>query len=118
MAASNAVNTASVDRNGEALPAVRKEGDALIFAGPIDRAAAAGLWPSASKMLAGAQRIVLTKVTSVDSAGLALLAELAARLRAAGTAPRIEGEPAGLSELRTAYRLNSGLDFPGTTPTP
>jgi phospholipid transport system transporter-binding protein len=53
----------------------------------------------------------------VDSAGLALLAELAARLRAAGAAPHIEGEPAGLSELRTAYRLTSGLDFPGT-PTP
>ena len=95
-----------------------RAGDALVFAGALDRAAAAALWPTASRMLAGAQRIVLTKVTSVDSAGLALLAELAARLRAAGAAPHIEGEPAGLSELRTAYRLTSGLDFPGTTPTP
>lgn len=95
-----------------------RDGDALVFAGALDRAAAAALWPTASKMLAGAQRIVLTKVTSVDSAGLALLAELAARLRAAGAAPHIEGEPAGLSELRSAYRLTSGLDFPGTTPTP
>jgi phospholipid transport system transporter-binding protein len=94
-----------------------RDGDAIVLAGALDRAAAAALWPTASKMLAGAQRIVLTKVTSVDSAGLALLAELAARMRAAGAAPRIEGEPAGLSELRTAYRLTSGLDFPGT-PTP
>jgi phospholipid transport system transporter-binding protein len=104
MAASNA----SVDRDGAA----------LVLAGAIDRAAAAGLWPSASRMLSGAKRIVLTKVTSVDSAGLALLAELSTRMRAAGAVPHLEGAPAGLSELRTAYRLTSGLDFPGTTPTP
>ena len=57
------------------------------------------------------------QVTTVDSAGLALLAELAARLRAAGAAVAIEGEPAGLAELRTAYRLTPGLDFPGATAT-
>lgn len=97
---------------------VRCDGDALAFAGALDRAAAARLWPSASQSLAGVQRIVLTEVTTVDSAGLALLAELAARLRAAGVVPRIEGEPAGLAELRTAYRLTHGLDFPGATLTP
>lgn len=109
-----AASKASVERVGDVRPALHREGDALVFAGAIDRAAAAALWPAASKMLAGAQRIVLTEVTSVDSAGLALLAELAARLRAAGAAPHIEGEPAGLSELRTAYRLTPGLSFPGT----
>lgn len=97
---------------------VRRDGDALVFSGAIDRGAAAALWASASKSLAGVQRIVLTNVTTVDSAGLALLAELAARLRAAGAMPSIEGEPAGLSELRAAYRLTTpGLDFPGATPT-
>ncbi|MET0654844.1 MAG: STAS domain-containing protein [Pseudoxanthomonas sp.] len=96
---------------------VGRDGDALVFAGALDLAAASVLWPSASKQLAGVQRIVLTKVTSVDSAGLALLAELAARLRAAGATPQLEGEPSGLSELRTAYRLTTGLDFPGA-PTP
>ncbi|MET0893173.1 MAG: STAS domain-containing protein [Pseudoxanthomonas sp.] len=94
--------------------AVNRDGDTLVFAGALDLAAATALWPSASKQLAGVQRIVLTKVTSVDSAGLALLAELAAQLRAAGATPRLEGEPTGLSELRTAYRLTTGLDFPGT----
>ena len=113
-----AATDATVGREGDALPAFRREGDALIFTGAIDRTAAAALWAPASKALAGAQRIVLTKVTTVDSAGLALLAELAARLRAAGADPRIEGEPAGLSELRTAYRLTPGLDFPGASPTP
>ena len=84
-----------------------------MFSGALDRAAAARLWSLASKSATGAQRIVLTNVTTVDSAGLALLAELAARLRAARADVSIEGEPAGLSELRAAYRLTPGLDFPG-----
>ena len=96
---------------------VQRDGDALVFTGVLDRAACTGLWADASKVLAGAQRIVLTRVTTVDSAGLALLAELAARLRASGATPQLEGEPVGLSELRAAYRLTSGLDFPGVTPT-
>lgn len=96
---------------------VRRD-DALVFSGAIDREAAATLWALALQSLAGAQHIVLTQVTTVDSAGLALLAELAGRLRVAGAEPRIEGEPPGLLELRTAYRLTPGLDFPGATPTP
>ncbi|KAF1716662.1 anti-sigma B factor antagonist [Pseudoxanthomonas yeongjuensis] len=96
---------------------VHRDGDALVFSGALGRDAAAALWTIASKALAGVQRIVLTNVTTVDSAGLALLAELAARVRAAGITPRIEGEPAGLSELRAAYRLTPGLDFPGAAPT-
>ena len=96
---------------------VQRDGDALVFTGALDRAACPLLWADASKVLAGTQRIVLTSVTTVDSAGLALLAELAARLRAAGATPQCEGEPAGLSELRAAYRLTPGLDFPGVTPT-
>ena len=91
---------------------VRRDGDALVFAGTLDRTAAAALWRQASAQSAGAQRIVLTNVTTVDSAGLALLAELAARLRASGTTPRLEGQPAGLADLQAAYRLTPELDFP------
>lgn len=91
---------------------VRRDADALVFAGALDRAAAAALWPQASAQLAGVQRIVLTDVTTVDSAGLALLAELAARLRTSGAAPRFEGQPAGLADLQAAYRLTPELDFP------
>jgi phospholipid transport system transporter-binding protein len=47
-------------------------------------------------------------VTRVDSAGVALLAELAAR---AGTAVAIDGMPPGLAELRAAYRLTPALAF-------
>lgn len=91
---------------------VRRDGDALVFAGALDRTAAAALWRQVSAQSAGAQRIVLTNVTTVDSAGLALLAELAARLRASGTTPRFEGQPPGLADLQAAYRLTPELDFP------
>ncbi|MEJ2791682.1 MULTISPECIES: STAS domain-containing protein [unclassified Pseudoxanthomonas] len=90
----------------------RRDGEALVFAGALDRAAAAALWPQVTAQLAGVQRIVLTNVTTVDSAGLALLGELAARLRASGAAPRFEGQPAGLADLQAAYRLTPELDFP------
>lgn len=96
---------------------VGREADALVFAGALDRNASVALWSQACKALPGVQRIVLSKVTTVDSAGLALLAELVAQLRATGVTPYIEGTPAGLSELRTAYRLTPGLEFPGVTPT-
>lgn len=89
-----------------------RDGDALAFSGALDRAAATALWRRASAALPGTQRIVLTKVTTVDSAGLALLAELAARLRATGLSPQFEGEPTGLAELRAAYRLTPALDYP------
>ena len=91
---------------------VRRDGDALAFAGALDRAAVTGLWPQALAASAGAQRIVLTEVTIVDSAGLAMLAELAPRLRAAGGPVALEGEPPGLPDLRAAYRLTPGLDYP------
>jgi phospholipid transport system transporter-binding protein len=47
-------------------------------------------------------------VTRVDSAGVALLAELSTR---AGAAVAIDGTPPGLAELRAAYRLTAGLAF-------
>jgi phospholipid transport system transporter-binding protein len=86
-----------------------RNGDALVFAGALNRAAATALWPQASAMLDGVQRFVLTCVTTVDSAGLALLSELAARLRTRGATLGLEGEPPGLAELRAAYRLTDEL---------
>ncbi|MGH8073967.1 MAG: STAS domain-containing protein [Lysobacter sp.] len=91
-----------------AVPAsVVREGDVLVFRGAIDRAAAPELWKQAQPLLAGSRRIALGSAGTIDSAGLALLAELAAR------APGIvvEGDPPGLSELRAAYRLGPDLGF-------
>nr|WP_245156414.1 STAS domain-containing protein [Lysobacter solisilvae] len=81
--------------------------DALVFSGALDRAAVVALWPQASAQRAGVARFDLTAVTRVDSAGLAMLAELADGLPGA----RVEGRPDGLDELRAAYRLQDDLSF-------
>ena len=86
---------------------VVRDGDTLVFAGPLDRAAVPAAWKQALVLLAGARRLELAAVSVVDSAGLALLGELAAR--APGVT--VSGEPPGLSELRAAYRLDPGLGF-------
>ncbi|WP_024892092.1 STAS domain-containing protein [Luteimonas huabeiensis] len=89
-------------------PVLRREGDALAFAGPLLRETVPALWPAALRALDGARRFDLRAVPRIDSAGLALLAELAAR---AGGGISIDGAPAGLDELLAAYRLRADLDF-------
>ncbi len=61
--------------------------------------------------LVRAARLELGEVERVDSAGLALLAELAARARTQGHPLSISGTPAGFNELSAAYRLSPDLDF-------
>jgi phospholipid transport system transporter-binding protein len=86
----------------------RSDGDALVFSGALDRDAVAALWPPALAAIGRVQRLDLGAVTAVDSAGLALLTELAARLDHAIT---LQGDPSGLAELRAAYRLSPRLAF-------
>lgn len=95
---------------------VRREGAALVLAGRLDRTAAAALWPPAQPLLAGAETLDLGGVQALDSAGLALLAELAARIAASGRRPSLAGDPPGLAELRAAYRMDPNLDFAGAAP--
>jgi phospholipid transport system transporter-binding protein len=86
---------------------VRREGDALSFSGALTRDAMPALWPQALACLDGARHLDVSAVSEVDSAGLALLAELSDRL---GTA-EVRGEPAGLADLRGAYRLSASLGY-------
>lgn len=88
--------------------AARREGDALIFSGALIRDAVSAPWRQALPALDGVRRFDLGAVERVDSAGLALLAELAAR---AGGVTIVVGQPAGLAELRAAYRLSATLAF-------
>lgn len=85
---------------------VAREGTALVFAGPLERAAVPTLWAAALPLLDGADVVDLSAVSSVDSAGLAMLAELQTRAR--GTLA-MRGAPEGLPELRAAYRLDEAL---------
>ncbi|MGY1426066.1 STAS domain-containing protein [Lysobacter sp. A289] len=86
---------------------VSRDGDALVFNGALEREAVPALWKSALPHLQGVIRFELGQVSRVDSAGVALLAELASRADQAA----IVGDPAGLAELRAAYRLGPDLDF-------
>ena len=87
---------------------VRRDGEALVFSGALQRAAITALWPQALAALAGVTRFDLHAVSAVDSAGLALLAELAAR---AGGHPAIDADPPGFGSLREAYRLGPDLGY-------
>ena len=86
---------------------VQRRDDALAFAGALSREAVPALWPQALRALEGTRRFDLSQVHAVDSAGLALLVELAQR--AGGIA--VEGNPPGLDGLRKAYRLSPSLSF-------
>lgn len=87
---------------------VERKGDALVFTGALLRDQVAALWPQASRALGGLRSIDLGAVERIDSAGLAMLAELVAR---AGGGLAVDGTPAGLSELCAAYRLTPQLAF-------
>lgn len=86
---------------------VTRDGEALRFAGPLLRAQVPALWRQALPQLGGVRRFDLGAVEGVDSAGVALLAELAAR---AGHVA-IVGAPPGYDALRAAYRLSPALAF-------
>lgn len=86
---------------------VERCGDGLRFVGAMTRAQIAALWRQAMPQLEGVHRFDLVAVSGVDSAGVALLAELAARCGAVA----IDGVPPGLAELRAAYRLAPALTF-------
>lgn len=86
---------------------VTRAGETLRFTGALLRGEVAALWPQVLTQLDGARRFDLTAVERVDSAGLALLAELAERVDGL----IVDGAPEGLAELRAAYRLSPQLRF-------
>ena len=86
---------------------LQRDADTLRFGGELLTAGIRDAWMRALPMLAGVRRFDVSGVSQVDSAGIALLAELAQR--AGGVA--IDGDPAGLSALRAAYRLTPALGY-------
>ncbi|MEO6264567.1 MAG: anti-sigma B factor antagonist [Luteimonas sp.] len=88
-------------------PLLQRDADTLRFRGDLLVGAIAGLWTQAVASLDGVRRFDLADVGRVDSAGVALLAELAQR--AGGVV--VDGDPAGLSALRAAYRLTPALAY-------
>ena len=86
---------------------IARDGETLRFDGSLVRTVVPGLWPASDAQFEGVRRFDLHAVSRVDSAGLALLSLLAERCGAVA----IDGSPAGLSELRAAYRLGEDLRF-------
>ena len=87
---------------------VERAGEALRFVGTLTRAGVASLWRQALPQVSGVRVFDLAQVPQVDSAGVALLAELAARC---GASIEVSGAPQEYEALRAAYRLSPGLDF-------
>lgn len=83
---------------------IARDGETLRFDGSLVRAVVPGLWPTSNASVEGVRRFDLR---AVDRAGLALLSLLAERCGDVA----IDGSPAGLSELRAAYRLGDDLRF-------
>ena len=86
---------------------VRRDGERVVFTGTLDRGAVTGLWPQATVAATGAQVLDVSNVASVDSAGVAMLVALAARMAAV----RVEGAPTGMADLLAAYRLQPTFGF-------
>lgn len=85
-----------------------RDGDTLVLAGALERTAVTALWPQLARLSIGLAHIDLAAVPRVDSAGLALLAELCQH--AAGPVDLLHA-PAEMAELRAAYRLGPALEF-------
>jgi phospholipid transport system transporter-binding protein len=97
----------------DAAASVQHAGEALRFAGVLSRAHVAALWRQLPA-LDGVRTLDLREVTAVDSAGLAMLSDIAERAGAGqpvSIALREDAPPAGLAELRAAYRLDATLRF-------
>lgn len=89
---------------------IERDGATLRLAGALQRDAVAGLHAQAAARLAGVERVDLSAVTVLDSAGLALVSALVAGI---DPPPVLVPPPAaaGLDELRAAYRLDDALAF-------
>jgi phospholipid transport system transporter-binding protein len=91
----------------EAAPRAHRDGARLQLSGTLDRVGATTLWAQANAAADGARVLDVTAVDAVDSAGLAMLVALAARMDDV----HVEGGPRGMKELLAAYRLGPTLAF-------
>lgn len=93
--------------------AATRDGEALRFSGALLRTHVPALL-RAMPPLQGVHTLDLAAVTALDSAGVALLAEVVARTGGAATIHAAAGElAADLDQLRAAYRLDASLQFAG-----
>lgn len=85
---------------------ILRDGDALRFHGALTRPVVAAAFKQAKAQLEGVRRFDIGGLARIDSAGIALLATLAAGLH---NRVIIDGLPPGFAELRDVYRLDETL---------
>ena len=102
------------NHNAHVAATQRMQGDTLHLGGRLQRDAVPALWAALmadANAHANLVQIDLVQVDALDTAGLALLVEIAARTRRArGAAPNILHPPAGYDALCAAYRIRPQLD--------
>jgi phospholipid transport system transporter-binding protein len=90
------------------VPAAEAE-TTLVLPARVDAAAAAALFPVWAARSATLAAIDFSAVTSIDSAGVALVRALAAQARAGrGTPPRLLATPPRYAQLCLAHRVEPG----------
>jgi phospholipid transport system transporter-binding protein len=98
----------STESTADAKPAaLQRDGAVLRLSGALLVDSVPALWKPALALLDGVRQLDVGAVSRVDSSGVALLAELAARTGGA----HVVGNPTGLDALRAAYRLTPDLDY-------
>lgn len=94
------------------MPSLERRDDVLHLSGPVTGLTVVEL-DRKSLTLDGIRAISLDAVTTVDTVGVALIAQLVARASRSGSRPQVTGSPSGLNELCLAYRIAPDFsDFP------
>jgi phospholipid transport system transporter-binding protein len=85
------------------------EGGRLSLQGELDQDFLVPLWEARDEATRGIDIIDLTQITRVDTAGVALLMHLVARIRQQGRTVNIEGKSEKMNTLVQLYNLTPDL---------
>ena len=86
-----------------------REGGRLLLQGELDQDFLVPLWDARKEVMQGVDTIDLSKITRVDTAGVALLMHLVAQVRQQGSAVNIVGKSEKMNTLVQLYNLPPDL---------
>lgn len=86
-----------------------REGGRLLLQGELDQDFLVPLWDARKEVMQGVDTIDLSKITRVDTAGVALLMHLVAQVRQQGSAVSIVGKSEKMNTLVQLYNLPPDL---------
>jgi len=86
-----------------------REGGRLLLQGELDQDFLVPLWDARKEVMQGVDTIDLSKITRVDTAGVALLMHLVAQVRQQGSVVSIVGKSEKMNTLVQLYNLPPDL---------